>query len=383
MKNTLTHILLLFLFTSINAQTDEYLIDELLKCNFRTNCIDINADETKLLIGGEDEAVRVYDLNSKKMTFETTAHFQPVVKVKFSEKYGGFYTVGDKSFKLWMEGAEKPEKIYTGSKTSITDWDLTPDENVYVGGAFEKKFRYWKHEELKLPQTIVTNQSKNVISIATTNNGKLIACGSYDKTIELWDMESSSRQLKIDAHAMPVCCVNFTKNEKHLISASHDGTAKLWDIHTGENIKVYSNHIKAISDIAISPNGHFLLSASYDHSINLYSIASGDLIYKFKHHEAPVLDVIWNDTGTAFYSCDKEGQILHWSVAPKVFVDYYYASELNTEIKNNTLFEAKRKGESRSDYKMRQAKADAEMQKLITSYYLKYLDQLQKQSTVY
>jgi len=381
MQNFILYTVLLLLSNSILAQNDEYLNETVLKCNYRTNCIDLNEDDTKLLVGGENETVSVYDLINKKILFETVAHFQPVVEVKFSNQKNGFYTVGDKSFKFWTIGNEKPEKIYTGSNTSITDWDFTPDEQFFVAGAFEKKYRYWHTEELTVPVTIDTYQTKNVISIAIDKDNQLVACGSYDKTIEIWEVKNHSRKLKIDAHALPVCCLSFTKDAKQLISASHDGTAKLWEVSTGKNLKTFNGHLKAISNMAISPNGHYLLTASYDHSIHLYSIQTGDLIYRYKHHETPVLDVKWNNNGTEFLSCDKDGDILSWRVDPKVFVDFYFKSELNEEIRNNPLFQPKKKNESRNDFKNRQADAETHMNKLIKNYYQKYLLQLENQSS--
>ncbi len=370
-------IIILCITACINVlafgQKDKYLKEVVLKGDYRTNCLDINKNNTKLLIGGEDEKVRVLDLTSRKITFETQAHYQAVVEVRFSTIENGFYTVGDKSFKYWIEGNEKPVKIYTGSLTSITDWDLTPDENYFVAGAFEKKFRHWNKENLKTPLTVETDQSKNVISIAINKENNLIASGSYDKTIELWELDKPQKVLKIDAHAMPVCCLDFANDGSQLISASHDGTAKLWDINTGENLKTYTGHLKAISNIAVSPNGHYLLTASYDNSINIYSIATGDLIYKYKHHKAPVLDIEWNNDGTEFYSCDKEGLILNWLVTKEIFAEYYFGNELNEEVKNNPLFKAKKKGESRSEYNNRQNKADRLYQELLDKYYQKHL----------
>lgn len=380
MRHTLFAILFLFITNTLLAQNDEYLKEVVLQCDFRTNSIDVNKDNTQLVIGGENETVTVYDLVTEKTMFETVAHYQPVVEVRFSEKHDGFYTVGDRSFKLWLNGAEEAEKVFTGSHTSITDWDMTPEEDYFVGGSYEKKFRYWDAIALTTPQTIPTTQTKNVISIAISDNKKLIACGSLDQTIELWNTDSLTQRLAIKAHAKPVCCLDFVNNKQHLISASHDGFAKLWDVKTGKLVRQYSGHTKPISAIAISPNGKYLLTASYDHTISLYAIATGERIYRYMQHEAPVLDVKWTRTGDEFYACDKAGQITRWSVPKKVFVDFYFGADINSEVHSNKLFQPKRKGESKADFKARQGRADAFHQELIDTYYQKYLELLKTQT---
>jgi len=380
MRHCIFALLFLFISNTLLAQNDEYLKELVLKCDFRTNSIDVNKDNTQLLIGGENETVTVYDLQTKKEVFETVAHYQPVVEVRFSTQHNGFYSIGDKSFKLWIDGAEKAEKVYTGSHTSITDWDMTPDEDYFVGGSYEKKFRYWEAITLTTPQTVPTTQAKSVISIAISDDNKLIACGSLDQTIELFTADSLIKKHSIKAHAKPVCCLDFVNKGQHLISASHDSYAKLWDVNTGQMLKLYKGHTKPISAIAISPNGKYLLTASYDYSISLYAISTGDRIYQYKHHEAPVLDVKWTSSGDEFYSCDKEGQIARWSVPKKVFVDFYFGTDINSEVHSNKLFQPRRKGESKGDFKARQAKADTYHQKLIDTYYQKYLELLKTQT---
>ncbi len=379
MRHVLFALFLVMISNTLLAQTDEYLKEVVTSFDFRTNCLDVNKDNTRLLIGGENETVTVVDLATKKTVFETVAHYQPVVEVRFSTQHDGFYTVGDRSFKLWLNGAEKAEKVFTGSHTSITDWDLTPEEDLFVGGAYEKKFRVWDAIALTTPQTIETTQSKNVISIAVSTNGKLIACGSLDHTIELWTGDSLTQLRTFEAHAEPVCCLDFVSNDSQLISASHDGFAKLWEVKTGKLLRQYGGHTKAINAIAISPNGRYLLTASYDHTIGLYAIATGERIYRYTQHEAPVLDVKWTSTGDEFYACDKVGQITRWAVPKKVFVDFYFGADINRDVKANPLFQPRRKGESKADYKEREAQAEACHQELIASYYQKYLEMLKTQ----
>ncbi len=373
-------IILITYTSSLLSQDSEYLKEELLKVNFQPNSIDINKENTQLLIGGENKMVVLYNLESKKEEFEIEAHYQAVVKVCFSNIYDGFYTVGDKSFKLWLFGNDQPEKLFKGSHTFITDLDITAKEDYFVGGSYEKRFRYWKNTAIETPTEINTSQKKSVVSVAISKDGKKIAAGSLDSTIELWDTDSLRRTVKILAHSAPVCCLKFINNGKYLLSASHDGYIKLWDVATGNNIKVYKPHAQPISEIDVSPDEKLVLTASYDNTIGLYNIASGDCIYQYHAHEVPVLDVQWNSKGDGFYSCDNEGNIYQWNVPKKVFVDFYFGKEMNDEINRNRLFSPRRKGESKDDYKTREERAEKFKNTLIDKYYKQYteLDKTQK-----
>jgi WD40 repeat protein len=379
MRNTLIIFVAVMFVCNLSAQRSEYYTGEVLKYGSQINSIDINGDDSQLLIGGEDKQVVLVDLQKGKVILEMEAHYLPVAEVKFSNIYDGFYTIGDRSFKLWLMGSDKAEELYTGSHTSITDWDSSADETFFVGSSYEKGFRYWKKSVLDEPQDISTSQDKNVVSVALGRKHKILAAGSLDSTIELWNTEGLSRKVKILAHGAPVCCLEFIENDQYLISASHDGYAKLWDCSNGEIVKVYPGHIQAINAVSVSPDGKYLLTAGYDKTIGLYAIATGQCIYRYQGHEAPVFDVKWNHKGDGFYSSDKDGTIIEWSVPTKVFVDFYFQKEMNDEIQNSSLFNAKRKGESRDDYKQRQMRAERFKQKLYETYSEKYKELIEKQ----
>jgi len=372
MKVTSLCLFLFFSITFLHAQTNEYFKGEVFDCKFQVNSMDMSKDDNQILLGGENKMVVLYGIAQKKVLFEKEAHYLPVAQVIFSNLHDGFYTVGDKSIRLWINGKEEPEKIFLGSHTSITDVEFSADEAYVVGGSYEKKFRYWDAALPEEPKTIETDQKRNVISVALSSDNKLIAAGSLDSSIEIWETTSFTRKIKLLAHAGPVCCVKFINNNTELLSASHDGYIKRWDVATGKSLNVYAGHTQPISNIAVSPNGKYFLSASYDHTLALYAIKTGDKICDYKHHESPVIDVKWNSKGDGFFSVDEQGKVAEWIVPKKVYVDFYYGVEMDKEMQENRLFRPKEKGESKDDYKNRQEKAEQFKFKLIDKYYELY-----------
>ncbi|MGQ1787766.1 MULTISPECIES: WD40 repeat domain-containing protein [unclassified Saccharicrinis] len=377
MKTLFVIFVLLCTANMVWAQDDEYFVDLIKKGEYRTNTIDVNRDNTQLLIGAENKLVAVYDLASKKTVFEVQAHYQPVISVKFSAVENTFYSVGDRSIKLWKIGGEKPEKIYTGTHTNITSCDYTPGEFFFVASSYDKKYRYWDASQLKAIKTVETGHKKSIIAVAISNDNKLVATGALDSSIEIWHTDSAVRKHLMLAHSRPISCLEFVNKNNHIISASHDGNARLWDAETGEPIKMYLGHTEPISSIEVRPDGKYLLMASFDHTIGLFNIATGEKIHTYVYHEFPVLDVAWNTKGDGFYSCDKEGNIIEWSVPDKVFVDFYFGKEIGTEITASKLVLPRKKGEPKDGFKARKARAEKLKSQLRDKYYLKYLE-LQK-----
>lgn len=67
-----------------------------------------------------------------------------------------------------------------------------------------------------------------VASVKFSPDGKLLATGSFDRTIKLWDTASGQELATLTGHGDRVWRVAFSPDGKTLASASADRTVKLW-----------------------------------------------------------------------------------------------------------------------------------------------------------
>ena len=75
-----------------------------------------------------------------------------------------------------------------------------------------------------------------VNSVAFNHNGTLLASGSGDRTIKLWNLETKTEIATLRGHNGYVRSVAFNHNGTILASGSDDRTIKLWNLETKTEI---------------------------------------------------------------------------------------------------------------------------------------------------
>src|SRR5207237_363052 len=81
-----------------------------------------------------------------------------------------------------------------------------------------------------------------VSELAFAPNGGVLASGSFDNTIRLWDSASGQCRAVLRGHKDAVRACAFAPNGRILGSASDDGTVRLWDTVSGECQMVLEGH---------------------------------------------------------------------------------------------------------------------------------------------
>jgi WD40 repeat protein len=119
-------------------------------------------------------------------------------------------------------------------------------------------------------------------SIAFSPDGKILATGSVDDSLKLWDLSSGMQLRTLSAQDHKVKGVAFSPDGHLLATAGgRDQDVKLWDAESGREIRTLSYRrsgaradLEAIK-VEFSPDGEWLAAAGNDNSVTAWEVSSG------------------------------------------------------------------------------------------------------------
>lgn len=138
----------------------------------------------------------------------------------------------------------------------------------------------FSQQQYKLETVVQKGHAGAVKTVALSADNKLIATGSRDRSVKIWDVESRRELRSYTGANLTLNSLQFSADGKWIAGGSFDQYARIWDVYTGKIIFTSPEHDKYITDVAFTPDGANLVVGGYGDSLVVYRISDGKVIKK-------------------------------------------------------------------------------------------------------
>jgi WD repeat-containing protein 48 len=180
------------------------------------------------------------------------------------------------------------------------------DRDLVASAGFDKCIFLWDANVCRMlstPKMTNINENKySIYSIALNNQGTLLAAGSPENCIRLWDPRTTNKVMKLKGHTHNIRNLIFNKDGTQLLSASSDHTIRIWSLAQQMCIAKFEIHTEGVWTVCVNDTFTKCISAGKDLKIFMTDLRDPDLSSLLVCEEkAPILSVCFICT-TPFFS---------------------------------------------------------------------------------
>jgi len=213
--------------------------------------------------GSMDGTVKLWDIETRKVTAKWTGHAHEVWSVRWSAD--GMHVASgslDGTVRVWE--MESGKTVLGPIKTG--NWQVTAvayssdSSNIAIGGV--SAIEIWDTMTGEPLSTL--EQDSQVGCFGWTSDQKKLIAGFQNGSIRIFNTTTWEQIAILEGHRHYVWAISLLQNDRLLASASGDRTARLWNLDTNLPIGPPLQHQDTVFDAAFSADGMFLLTACFD-----------------------------------------------------------------------------------------------------------------------
>ncbi|RDW65768.1 uncharacterized protein DSM5745_09507 [Aspergillus mulundensis] len=286
--------------------------------------LQFSPDGRKLLSVASGRVVCIWDLLTGTIQQTTNSEFIAPSCAVFLGNTQVASTPTTESVQVWDADTGDVQRVWTTDTVNVQSLlALSDGERIVVGGW--TALQIWNATSGQLLTTLARYPSdQQIMTMALFPGGRRFATGSFKGSVQIWDIESCSREKEIHAaagvsslsvssngdkiaigsltglqlwntgieaavglasHASAVCCLSVSPCRTWVMSGTENGTIGIWDRTTGALTREVEGHSSDISSLAISPDSKLAASSATDCTVRLWDTTTWTALHVLAEQE--------------------------------------------------------------------------------------------------
>uniref|UniRef100_A0A8C8FHK8 Pre-mRNA-processing factor 19 n=1 Tax=Oncorhynchus tshawytscha TaxID=74940 RepID=A0A8C8FHK8_ONCTS len=255
------------------------------------------SDTNKVLTGGADRNVVVFDKKEEQIIATLKGHTKKVTSVIYHPSQSVVFSASpDSTIRVWSVTGGNCVQVVRAHEASVTGLSLHATGDYLLSSSEDQ---YWAFSDIQTGR-VLTKVTDEAAGCALTcaqfhPDGLIFGTGTADSQIKIWDLKERTNVANFPGHIGPVTSIAFSENGYYLATGAQDSSVKLWDLRKLKNFKTITldNNYEVKRSLVFDQSGTYLAVGGTD--IRVYICKQWSEVLNFTEHTGVVTGVAFGE----------------------------------------------------------------------------------------
>lgn len=241
-------------------------------------CIVLTNDCKRLISCGDDQMIKFWRLNDKKLVHKINAHANIITKLLINDQGNKLFSGSlDETIQIWDLNSYK--RLAVLEAEPVNDLATNKDNIRLYSANSDQKVRIWDIDDSE-PYPFLQGHFDEIRRIGLASNEKFLISASWDQQVIIWDLKDKKQRNKLKGHKAKIMGLAISSNGSRVITCDYKENVRIWEPIRQRNIASF--HLESSGCVIIlTPDDKEMIIGCKDSIIRVYDVISTRFVKKF------------------------------------------------------------------------------------------------------